>query len=141
MAGGPGSASFIRLQSGDGWDSREVERWAGHPFCSCGPSVGRLVLPPSVEAQSGQGASTAAQSSKWVSQESQVEEALYEVPEWHVCHSHKPTQIPGKDTQIPSLDGNSVRVTSWAGHVRWEMMFQLTWGDPLWLRWGAGVNR
>lgn len=21
------------------------------------------------------------------------------------------------------------------------MMFQLTWGDPLWLRWGAGVNR
>lgn len=104
-------------------------------------SVGRLGLPPSVEAQSGQGASAAAQSSKWVSQESQVEEALYEVTEWHVCHSHKPTQIPGEDTQIPSLDGNSVRVTSWAGHVRWEVMFQLTWGDPLWLRWGAGVNR
>lgn len=68
-----------------------VGRWNGGPgihSVHVVRPVGHLGLPQCVEAQSGQAASTAAQNPKWVSQESQVEEALCEVMEWHICHRH-----------------------------------------------------
>ena len=37
--------------------------------------------------------------------------APIEVTEGHYSHSHEPTQLQGEETQIPFLDGNSVKVT------------------------------
>lgn len=37
--------------------------------------------------------------------------APVEVTEGHCSHSHEPTQLQGEETQIPFLDGNSVKVT------------------------------